>query len=440
MHFEEPTQNIEGNNESENPLKSVKTPKRYRIVREYPSKQIAKGLFEKTVREQIIQSIMKHKLLSSGELFRIYLNRMGYLIFSNKLILTLYSILFLFVLDFILTLFIVNQDIRVDTPGSSLPLEVFVKPEDSNGLSEDIKSLSVSSTRLIDPVDYISFVAGNWKYRKDVDLFNPDYIIPPMLKDSEQKLPKTDIAKIHMGSDILDMQMSVFINMMKYRGSIVGYTQELKIISVDYPKDYEGLWNIYPNDTLISINGHQLTDALDIEMVRYMYSDEIVSLELKRSGAIITVVTELPVMEVGRVVSFTDSDYYTPFNRFAQLYTKNIEGRSAGISTALSYYDTYIEDVSKDRKVALSGILNPDGTVTPIAGVNLKTIQAIENEIDILFFANDVAYNFGSKGSIKFDNYSEAKRTLERYNSDITLVGVDTFDDIITYLKETANK
>lgn len=448
MTNEEPTQNTNNNINNEEPdnLSVLQTsqgtkasPKRYRLVRNPSSYHLDKGSFDPETREKFVRGIMKHKLLSSMELLRIFLNRTGYLIFSNKLVLALYSILFIFFLNFLATIFIVNQDIRVDTPGTDMSLEVFINPEDDKGLSKDINALSVSSSRLIDPIDYFSYVFKNWEYRKDVDLFNFDYVTPSLLKGVDQKELPLVTANIRMGSDILDMQMSVFISLMKYRDNQVGYTQEIKVISVDYPKNYEGLWNIYPDDTITSINGQKITDALDVEIAQYANMGVPVSMEIERQGNPITVVTELPSMELGRVIAFTDPDYYTPFNRFANLYTKNIEGRSAGVSTALSYYDTYIEKVSKGRKIALSGILNPDGTITPIAGVNLKTIQAINNNIDILFFANDISYSLGSHGSINIDNYSEAKRTLERYDSDITLVGVDTFEDIITYLKKSTN-
>lgn len=415
------------------------TLRRYHLKRYSPSLHFSRGTLNREDKEYLIKTISKHRLFTGRELIKLYFNRVFSLILANKLILALYTILAIFLLNFILTLVIIKQDIRVDTPGNDLTLEVFITPEDGRGLSKDIKSLSVTSTRLVDPFDYVSFVVKNWKYRKDVDLFDIDYITPSILKDMEESKVLEDTAKMRLGSDILDMQSSVFINMMRYQGVNVPYRQKIKITTVDYPKDYEGLWNIYPDDNILSINGQLIQDPLDVEIARVMYKGNEVSIELEREGAILTVVTELPEMSVGRVITFTDADYYTPFNRFANLYTKNIEGRSAGVSTALSYYDTYIEDVSKGRKIALSGILNPDGTVSPIAGVNLKTIQAIEEEIDILFFANDVSYSMGTQGSIDFNNYTEAKNTLKRYNSDITVVGVDTFNDIIEYLKTTQN-
>lgn len=436
MSIEEPTQNT---NEPSEPLESPNntTSRRYRLVRESPSFSQDKGEVTVTVRKELVHLIKKHHLLSNRQLLGIFFSRVGHEIFSNKLLLTVYSILFIFFLNFLFTIFIIEREVSVDTPGTDLPLEAFVHAETDKGLSEDISSLSVTSTRLVDPYDYASFVFQNWKYRKDVDLLSLFHLKPTSINGKGEAKPRGEVSTITMGSDILDMQTSVFINMMKYKGVNVGYHQKLKVLSVDYPKDYKGLWNIYPDDTLVSINGQKLVDALDLEIAKHTYSDTIVSLEIEREGNPITVVTELPNLQVGRVISFTDPDYYVAFNKFANLYTKNIVGRSAGVSTALAYYDTYIEDVSKDRKIALSGVLNPDGTIIPISGVNLKTIQAIHEDIDILFFANDVTYSLGSQGSIDFDNYSEAKRTLKRYNSDITLVGVDTFDDILNYLKLT---
>lgn len=422
------------------PQKEIKT-RRYRLIKKSPySHFTSRGTLEKKTRsrEEVLRSIMSKQPFTLGDILRLLLNRIVYLITADKRVATLYFLCSIPAFYSILCIYIITQDIRVETPGDGLPLESFIQPEDDQPLSENINSLSVTSYRLLDPLDYFSYLSSYWKYRQDVDLFNPDYFTPDIDIESFFKQESSEeVAKIQLGSDILDMQMSVFININRQRGVTVPYSQRVNVISVDYPKNYEGLWNIYPNDTILSINGTKITDPLDVVLAEHFYKDKEVSLELEREGNRITVVTELPNLTTGRIIAFTDPDFYTPFNRFANLYTKNIEGRSAGISTALAYYDTYIEDVSKDRKIALSGILNPDGTVSPIAGVNLKTIQAIEEEIDILFFANDVSYNNGTEGTLNFDNYSEAKRTLERYNSDITLVGVDTFDDIIHYLKAT---
>ena len=419
---------------------NTKHVRRYRLTRYSPYIHFKRIEVKPKSTEDLVQIIMRGKLLPTSEIFRLLFNRWWYILTANKIVLTVYIGIFIAIINLLISFFIVSQNIYVDTPGEDLSLEVFITPENDKGLSGNIKSLSVTSSRLVDPQDYFSFVVKNWKYRKDVDLFNPDYFVPSIFTGLEGEVTTEETSKMRLGSDILDMQSSVFINIMRQQGVDVPYKQMVKVLTVDYPKNYDGLWNIYPDDNILAINGQSVSDPLDIEIMKSMYKDTEVSLDLEREGVHITVVTEIPEMSVGRVVTFTDADYYTPFSRFANLYTKNIAGRSAGISSALAYYDTYIEDVSQGRKIALTGVLNPDGTVAPIAGVNLKTIQAIKADVDIVFFANDVTYSLGKQGSITFDNYTEAKETLERYDSDITLVGVNTFDDILAYLKNSTSE
>lgn len=109
----------------------------------------------------------------------------------------------------------------------------------------------------------------------------------------------------------------------------------------------------------------------------------------------------------------------------------NIGGPSAGLMFALSIYNQLIEeDLTKGLKIAGSGQLDYDGNVLPIGGIDKKVIAADKKDIDILFAP---AINTNSKS-----NYAEAKETASEINTEMKIVPVETFEDVLNYLKTVA--
>ena len=79
------------------------------------------------------------------------------------------------------------------------------------------------------------------------------------------------------------------------------------------------------------------------------------------------------------------------------------------------------EDIIKGRNISGTGTISSDGTVGEIDGVNYKIMGAAREGMDIAF--------------VPSSNYEEAVETKEKYNYDIEIIKVDTFDELVEYLR-----
>jgi PDZ domain-containing protein len=98
-------------------------------------------------------------------------------------------------------------------------------------------------------------------------------------------------------------------------------------------------------------------------------------------------------------------------------------GGSAGLMTTLAIYDTLIEeDLTHGLKIAGTGVINPDGTVGPIGGVEYKLAGAVKGDADIFLVPSG-------------ENYEDAMKAKKKHDYDIEIVEIHDFDKAINYLK-----
>ena len=95
-------------------------------------------------------------------------------------------------------------------------------------------------------------------------------------------------------------------------------------------------------------------------------------------------------------------------------------GSSGGAMMSLSIYNAITdEDITKGLKIGGTGTIDINGNVGEIDGVKYKIMGAIKNDLDIVF--------------VPSANYEDAIKTKGK--NKIKIVSVDTFDEIINYLK-----
>jgi len=121
------------------------------------------------------------------------------------------------------------------------------------------------------------------------------------------------------------------------------------------------------------------------------------------------------------VVIITEYDY--DLDPEINIKFKNSEsGSSGGLMLTLTIYNAISdEDIIKGRNISGTGTISADGSVGEIDGVKYKIMGAAKNNMDIAF--------------VPSNNYEEALTTKEKYNYDIEIVKVDTFDEAVEYLK-----
>lgn len=121
------------------------------------------------------------------------------------------------------------------------------------------------------------------------------------------------------------------------------------------------------------------------------------------------------------VIIITEYDY--ELDPKIDIKFKNSEsGASGGLMLTLTIYNAISdEDIIKGRNISGTGTISSDGSVGEISGVKYKIMGAAKNNMDIAF--------------VPSSNYEEAIKTKEKYNYNIEIVKVDTFDEAVEYLK-----
>lgn len=121
------------------------------------------------------------------------------------------------------------------------------------------------------------------------------------------------------------------------------------------------------------------------------------------------------------VVIVTEYDY--DLDPEIEIKFKNSEsGSSGGLMLTLTIYNAISEeDIIKGRNISGTGTISSDGSVGEIDGIKYKIMGAAKNNMDIAF--------------VPSSNYEEAIATKEKYNYDIEIVKVDTFEEAVEYLK-----
>lgn len=105
-------------------------------------------------------------------------------------------------------------------------------------------------------------------------------------------------------------------------------------------------------------------------------------------------------------------------------FKKSESGSSGGLMTSLAIYNYLIEeDITSGLKISGTGTIDEFGNVGKISGIKYKLRGAVKEKSD-LFIAP-----LG-------ENYEEALYEKEINNYDIDIIGVETFDEVLEYLKK----
>jgi len=103
-------------------------------------------------------------------------------------------------------------------------------------------------------------------------------------------------------------------------------------------------------------------------------------------------------------------------------FKRSESGSSGGLMLTLTIYNAISdEDIIKGRNIAGTGTIDSEGNVGEIDGVKYKIMGAARNNMDIVF--------------VPSNNYEEAIDTKEKYDYDMKIIKVDTFDEAVEYLK-----
>ncbi|MEG2378915.1 MAG: S16 family serine protease, partial [Bacilli bacterium] len=103
-------------------------------------------------------------------------------------------------------------------------------------------------------------------------------------------------------------------------------------------------------------------------------------------------------------------------------------GPSGGLITTLTIYNYLVkEDITNGLKIAGTGTIEPDGSVGEIGGIKYKLAGVVKKKADLFFCPAG-------------ENYEEAMKEKKKNKYKIKIIGVETLDEALNYLKNYKKK
>ena len=210
---------------------------------------------------------------------------------------------------------------------------------------------------------------------------------------------------------------------------ILAYTKANREITINSKKYYiaylfnNDIKNIKVGDEVLAVNDKKIDNLESLK--EEITNSDIVKVTVKRNDKEYTEEVK-PIIENGVKyigLSFFETYDYTVNPEISFSFDLNESGSSAGLMTTLAIYNALIpEDLTHGKKIAGTGSISLDGTVSEIGGVEYKLLGAVYGKADIFFVP-------------KGENFDDCIRLKKEKNYDIEVVGVSTIDDAINYLK-----
>lgn len=184
--------------------------------------------------------------------------------------------------------------------------------------------------------------------------------------------------------------------------------------------------NLKIGDVLLQVNGKSFESIEEIRTIVNSHSvGEKLSLTVERDGKEIECYAEI-YEENGEKyigISFLTTYDYELSPSLEIKFKRNESGPSGGLILALTIYDKLVdEDITKGYKIAGTGTIDIEGNVGTIGGVEYKLRGAVEENSDIIFVPNG-------------ENYDECIKIKNEEDLDIDIIGVSTFEEALTALK-----
>lgn len=181
-------------------------------------------------------------------------------------------------------------------------------------------------------------------------------------------------------------------------------------------------------DVIQNVDGKSVSKIEDIrKIVEEKEVGDTLSIQVLRDGKNVSCSAEVYLLEDAKVIGITALTIYDyQLAPHLSLTFKNSEsGPSGGLTLALTIYNKLTDDdLTRGRKIVGTGTIDMDGNVGEIGGVLYKLQGAVKNHADVFIVP-------------KGENYDDCIKAQKEQNFAIQIIGVDTFEEAIEYLKNT---
>ena len=246
------------------------------------------------------------------------------------------------------------------------------------------------------------------------DVIQREQLVQPGISDQERI--KLELADMKLSQTVAS---TVALRTLGYKVPI--RLGGLKVVAVTAGSHAQGV--LQPGDVIVAADGKRVRNREELRVILERKAvGDVVRLSFKRAGkrhnvAIKTTsdVTE-PKRPIIGVLPIQAFNVRFPFNIRFDL--GQVGGPSAGLAFALELLERRGRDVDHGYRVAATGEMQLDGTVTRIGGIKQKTIGARQADVDVFLVPKDG------------DNAREAKR----HAGDVRIIPVENFQQALRAL------
>ena len=317
---------------------------------------------------------------------------------------------FLIVLFILMILFSIRFPYYIDAPGgiSNMQDKIEIDGYKSKG---SFNITYIKEYRATIPTLLISLFNKNWDVIKQEDI----------LLENESILDYSNRDKLFMEESISNATYVAYVKANK----------EIEILnskSVVLYIDKQANTNLKVGDEVLSIENKKINNKNDISNIvkNYNIGDKLnvrVKNKDKEYDRFIEIVEIEKEKKIGILV-VTLNEYKTNPNINIKI-EEDESGSSAGLIAALTIYNNLVkEDITHGLKIVGTGTIDINGNVGSIGGVSYKLKSAEAEKSDLFLVPNG-------------ENYEEAIKIKKEKDYKIKIVGIDTFEDVLEYLKNT---
>ncbi len=256
-------------------------------------------------------------------------------------------------------------------------------------------------------------------------------LLPALRPDGSNLIDRADIVEPGISErerlklELADMKLSqvmasaVALRELGYRVPV--RLGGLRVVAVTSDSHAVGL--LRPGDVIVSAEGRPVRDRADLRAILARHAvGDVVEIGIRRGGERRTLAVRTtsddrePRRPIIGVLPSQALRVRFPFRIRFDL--GDVGGPSAGLAFALELLEKRGRDVDHGYKVAATGVLELDGTVTRIGGVKQKTFGARQAHVDVFLVPVDG------------DNAREAKR----YAHGLRIIPVESFQQALRAL------
>ena len=182
-------------------------------------------------------------------------------------------------------------------------------------------------------------------------------------------------------------------------------------------------------DEILAIDGKTYSKLTDyIKVIDSHKVNDIIDIKVKRNNKVLSIKTKIHEEKGVNIIGIylLELYKYKTDPKVTVKFSKNEEGPSGGLMTALSIYNKLTKkDITHSRTIAGTGEMGNDGRIGSVGGIKYKLIGA-NKKADIFL--------------VPQGNYKEAKKIKKEKHLKIKLINVSTLEEAITKLNKIDNK